>query len=103
MLWPANTPSAELTFDSIVSNRSENHGFTAVTWVDPSSYLVDGTNVVAAQVINSYLSNSSDCFIDVRLTAEAAGPGESSLPVAQLQQKAGQIRDRRRLGKCRNS
>jgi hypothetical protein len=70
-----NTPSAELPFDATVSNRSENHSFTAFALVDPVSYLVSGTNVVAVQVINSYLSNSSDCFIDVRLTAETAEPG----------------------------
>ncbi|MHC4228084.1 MAG: lamin tail domain-containing protein [Planctomycetota bacterium] len=70
-----NTPSAELPFDATVSNRSENHSFTAFALVDPGSYLASGTNVVAVQVINSYLSNSSDCFIDVRLIAETAEPG----------------------------
>jgi len=62
-----NTPSAELPFDATVSNRSENHGFTSFTLADPSNYLVSGTNVITAQVINSYLSNSSDCFFDIRL------------------------------------
>ncbi|MHC4116479.1 MAG: lamin tail domain-containing protein [Planctomycetota bacterium] len=71
-----NTPSAELPFDATVDNRSENHGFTALTLADPAGYLVRGTNVIAVQVVNSYLSNSSDCFIDVRLTAEQADPDE---------------------------
>ena len=70
-----NTSSAELPFDATVSNRSENHNFTAFPLGDPRDHLVSGTNVVAVQVINSYLSNSSDCFIDVRLTAEASSPG----------------------------
>ena len=69
-----NTPSAELPFDATVSNRSENHNFTAFSLGDPRDYLVSGTNVIAVQVINSYLSNSSDCFIDVRLTAETSSP-----------------------------
>ncbi|MHC4536800.1 MAG: hypothetical protein ACYS6K_22860, partial [Planctomycetota bacterium] len=43
---------------------------------EAESYLVSGTNVVAVQVINSYLSNSSDCFIDIRLISEAAETGE---------------------------
>jgi len=62
-----NTPSAELPFDATVNNRSENHGFTAFTLSKPDNYLVTGTNVITAQVINSYLSNSSDCFFDIRL------------------------------------
>ena len=70
-----NTTSVELPFDATVSNRSENHNFTAFTLEDPSGYLVFGTNVIAVQVINSYLSNSSDCFVDIRLTGETAEPG----------------------------
>jgi len=70
-----NTHSAELPFNATVSNRTENHGFTAFHLGDPRDYLVSGTNVVAVQVINSYLSNSSDCFIDIRLSAEAASAG----------------------------
>jgi len=68
-----NTHSAELPFDAVVSNRPENHEFTAFTLPYPQSYLVSGTNVVAAQVVNSYLSNSSDCFFDVRLISEPDG------------------------------
>ncbi|MBW7991779.1 MAG: hypothetical protein FVQ84_17425 [Planctomycetes bacterium] len=71
-----NTHSAELPFDAVVSNRSENHDFTAFTLPEAQSYLVSGTNVVAVQVINSYLSNSSDCFIDIRLISEADEPSE---------------------------
>jgi hypothetical protein len=65
-----NVPSAELPFDAIVDNRSENHDFTTYTLLDPGGYLVAGTNVIAAQVINSDLSNSSDCFFDVRLIGQ---------------------------------
>jgi len=71
-----NVSSAELPFDAVVSNRSENHNFTAFTLVNPSGYLVSGTNVIAVQVINSYLSSSSDCFVDIRLIGQTAEPGE---------------------------
>ena len=71
-----NTPSAELSFDATVGNRSENHDFTSITLADPSAYLVSGTNVISAQVINSYLSNSSDCFFDIRLTGQMAEGSE---------------------------
>ena len=67
-----NAPSSELPFDATVNNRSENHSFSSYTIADPGSYLVSGINVITVQVINSYLSNSSDCFIDVRLFGEIA-------------------------------
>ncbi|MFZ2147213.1 MAG: lamin tail domain-containing protein [Sedimentisphaerales bacterium] len=73
-----NTPSTELPFNAVVNNRSENHDFTAYTLADPQNYLLSGTNVIAVQVINSYLSDSSDCFVDIRLTAEPVNP--SSIP-----------------------
>jgi hypothetical protein len=73
-----NTPSAELPFDATVNNRTENHDFTNYTLIDPGSYLVEGTNVIAAQVINSYLSDSSDCFFDVRLVGQIDEASEPS-------------------------
>ncbi|MHC4580653.1 MAG: lamin tail domain-containing protein, partial [Planctomycetota bacterium] len=84
-----NTPSVELPFDYTVNNRPENHGFTSRTLVDPSSYLVDGTNVIAVQVINSSLRNSSDCFIDVRLIADPATQGESLVAVPNYSRRPG--------------
>jgi hypothetical protein len=65
-----NTPLADLPFNATVSNRSENHSFTAFTLTEPDNYLVPGTNVITAQVINSYLSDSSDCFVDIRLAGQ---------------------------------
>ena len=83
-----NTPSAELPFNATVSNRSEDHSFTTFTLAIPSLYLVSGTNVITAQVINSYLSDSSDCFVDIRLIGQidegseppATPPGYSREP-----------------------
>jgi len=54
----ANTYSDELPFDAVVNNRSENHIFSPFVLSNPSSYLVSGTNVISAQVINTSLSNS---------------------------------------------
>jgi hypothetical protein len=71
-----NVPSPELAFDATVSNCPENHDFIILTSADPSTHLTSGTNVIAVQVINSYLSNSSDFFIDIRLTGQRAEPGE---------------------------
>ncbi|MFH1718880.1 MAG: lamin tail domain-containing protein [Planctomycetota bacterium] len=71
-----NAPAGELPFDATVSNRTENHSFTPYVLLDPRSYLVSGTNVVAVQVVNSYLSDSSDCFVDIRLIGRMAEPGQ---------------------------
>jgi len=71
-----NVPSDELPFNATVNNRSENHNFSSLTLPEASGYLVSGTNVIAVQVINSYLSSSSDCFVDIRLIGERAESGE---------------------------
>ncbi len=71
-----NTPSEEMPFNSVVGNRSEDHSFSSFTLND-TEYLVSGTNVVTAQVINSYLSDSSDCFIDIRLSGRSVESGET--------------------------
>jgi len=73
----ANTDSVELPCDAVVANRSENHTFSSFILSNPDSYLVSGTNIVAAQVINSDLSGSSDCFIDIRLTGRTDESGQS--------------------------
>jgi hypothetical protein len=84
-----NTHSGELPFDAVVGNRSENHDFTAFTVPEPQSYLVSGTNVVAVQVINSYLSNSSDCFIDIRLISEPDDSGKQPSTPRSYNRKPG--------------
>jgi hypothetical protein len=75
-----NVPSEELTYNATVPNRSENHAFSTVTYDDPDYYLDIGTNVVAAQVVNTLLSGSSDCFVDVYLIGRPADPCSTPLP-----------------------
>jgi len=84
-----NAPSSELPFNTTVNNRSENHSFTSYTITDPDRYLVSGINIVAVQVINSYLSNSSDCFIDVRLAGEIAEGDEPPAVPRSYSRKSG--------------
>jgi hypothetical protein len=84
-----NTPSEELPFDATVNNRSENHSFSSYTLIDPGDYLVAGTNVISAQVINSYLSNSSDCFFDIRLFGEMDEGAEPPAMPPSYSRKAG--------------
>ncbi len=84
-----NTHSAELPYNATVDNRPENHNFTNFFLGEPHDYLVSGTNVVAVQVINSYLSNSSDCFIDIRLSAEAVSEGAAPAAPPNYNSKPG--------------
>jgi len=69
-----NVPGEELAHDATVPNRTENHNFTPVVIDDPASYLNVGTNIVAAQVVNTSLGDSGDCFVDVRLIGKPADP-----------------------------
>ena len=64
-----NVSAAELPHDAVTPNRPENHEFTSYPVADPQNILVEGANVIAVQVVNQSLGGSSDCFIDVRLTA----------------------------------
>ncbi|MCJ7778235.1 MAG: hypothetical protein MUP16_07980, partial [Sedimentisphaerales bacterium] len=66
-----NVSSAELPYNAVTDNRPENHEFTSFTLPDPNSYLVSGTNIIAVQVVNQSLGDSSDCFIDVRLVSQS--------------------------------
>jgi hypothetical protein len=54
----------------VTSNRSENHDFTSYSVSEPQNILIEGSNIIAVQVVNQSIGNSSDCFIDIRLTGE---------------------------------
>jgi hypothetical protein len=64
-----HTPSEELAYDATVGNRSgDDPSFYVVNHLDPPTYLENGTNIIAVQVLNTSLSGSSDCYTDIRLT-----------------------------------
>lgn len=63
-----NVPGMDLPHDAVTSNRTEDHEFTSYSVAEPADVLVEGTNVIAAQVVNQSLGGSSDCFFDLRLT-----------------------------------
>jgi hypothetical protein len=76
-----NVPGAELSYNAVTSNRSENHDFTSYSISEPHNLLAEGTNVIAVQVVNQSLGSSSDCFIDIRLTGEEDhGASEDATP-----------------------
>jgi Lamin Tail Domain/CotH kinase protein len=70
-----NVASSELPYDATAESALENTEFVDYTLSDLALYLVEGTNVIAVQVINASVSGSSDCFVDVRLTGRAAPAG----------------------------
>ncbi|MBN2317230.1 MAG: CotH kinase family protein, partial [Sedimentisphaerales bacterium] len=67
-----NVSDVELPYTAVTSNRSENHDFTSYSVPDPQNILTEGSNILAVQVVNQSIGDSSDCFIDVRLTGETA-------------------------------
>ncbi len=73
-----NVSGSELPFDATAS-RGGNERWGTFVLPDPQSYLVSGTNVIAIQLLNRSLGNSSDCFIDALLLAETA-PDEPPAP-----------------------
>jgi len=84
-----NVPGVELPHDAVTSNRTESHEFASYAVGEPADVLVEGTNVIAAQVVNQSIGSSSDCFIDVRLTAREPQE-EPEEPTAPLDRTPGE-------------
>jgi len=70
-----NVASSEMPHDATAESALENTAFVDYTLSDLTAYLVEGTNIIAVQVVNASVSSSSDCFVDVRLTGRAAPAG----------------------------
>jgi len=70
LAYQGNVSGADLPYDATAASAIEDTGFVRYDLGDPSALLVEGTNVVAVQVLNQSISGSSDCFIDVRLMAQ---------------------------------
>jgi hypothetical protein len=81
LVYQDNVSAAELAHDATADSAIENVSFVRYELGDPGSLLVEGTNVIAVQVLNQSISGSSDCFIDVRLTAKPVQEGPDETPV----------------------
>jgi len=69
----SNVNSENEPFDAVsTSTGQENHEFVEFVLSDPN-VLQTGDNVLAVQVFNVGLSNSSDCFFDAKLMAVPVG------------------------------
>ncbi len=72
-----NMPGQQAAYDATASGNREDASFAPYALPAPSGYLVQGTNVIAVQLLNSSKNNSSDAFFDCRLlstTGAAKGP-----------------------------
>jgi lamin tail-like protein/CotH protein len=72
LVFQDNVEATDLPYDATSISAIEVVDFVSYDLGVPSELLVDGTNVVAIQLLNASLAGSSDCFVDVRLTGEKA-------------------------------
>jgi hypothetical protein len=70
LVYQDNVAGENLPCTALASTSIENIDFVPYDLGDPRARLVQGRNVIAVQVLNSSLSGSSDCFIDVSLSGE---------------------------------
>ncbi len=78
----ANVSSQELPCNGVADSALENLTFVRFVLPDPAAYIAAGTNVLAVQLFNASLGNSSDAFFDARLTV-ALGTGIGPTPGAR--------------------
>ncbi len=82
LAYQDNVSSADLPHAATAEDAIENVAFVGSDLGPADVWLVEGTNVIAVQVLNSSLTNSSDCFIDVRLAAQKAQEPSDDVPPA---------------------
>ncbi len=73
-----NVSGANLPFDATANSAIEQLDFVSFDLPTPGDYLVQGTNVIAVQLLNASQAGSSDAFFDAELEADAtfnATPG----------------------------
>ena len=70
-----NAGGQERPYNATAGSAIDNPNLVPRTISDPApqTYLVAGTNVIAAQILNASISNSSDAFWDARLTLSLGG------------------------------
>jgi hypothetical protein len=74
-----NVSDPNLPFDATAGPAREDHNWNQFILSHPSGYL-ETENVLAIQLFNSSKSNSSDCFLDVRLVDRPASSSARPTP-----------------------
>ena len=79
LVFQDNVSSAELPYDAMAIYSIEAYDFFEYDLGSPSDILTEGTNVITVQLLNATLL-SSDCALDLRLTAQRTedGGGDTS-------------------------
>ena len=75
-------PGGEIAYNQAIAYNHEATGYEEVALSAPYSYLVNGTNVIAVQAVQSS-PTSSDFSIDVSVTAEMTAPAEPSARIEE--------------------
>ncbi|MEN6337126.1 MAG: lamin tail domain-containing protein [Phycisphaerales bacterium] len=84
LAYQDNVIAAELPYSATAMDSIEDATFRTYDLGDPKIWLVKGKNVIAIQILNSGLSNSSDLFIDLRLSAESSQGSVVITPIENL-------------------
>lgn len=79
-LLDVSMPAGTVPFDQLASPVRENDAFEIRSITVPPGLLRDGDNVIAVQVANSSLGQSSDCFFDARLRTVTGPTGRGPTP-----------------------
>jgi hypothetical protein len=82
LAWRANVAGENLAYNALATAAIENVDFVRQDLGDPNLWLVEGANVIAVQVLNASRSDSTDCFLDVRLLGERPQAEEPAAPAA---------------------
>ncbi len=85
LAYQENVASTEMPYNGLATTVREDNAFRRVDLGDARTWLKQGTNIISVQLLNILLSGSSDCFVDIRLTAEKSngGNGTSQAGVSQ--------------------
>ena len=82
LVYQDNVAWADLPYNATADSAIENVDFVRYDLGDPTARLIEGSNLIAVQVLNQSISGSSDCFIDVRLTASQRQESADQTPGA---------------------
>jgi len=76
--------SGEVPYDAMTTGPArESNSYDTFAINNPARFLRHGTNLIAVQVHNLLLANSSDCFFDARLLAQTGPAGRGPTPGRQ--------------------
>ncbi|MBC8002104.1 MAG: hypothetical protein H7X97_05910, partial [Opitutaceae bacterium] len=76
----ANVSTSEVPYTGTSATTREDNSWATNSLPNPGSYVVTGTNIIAIQLVNTLLSGSSDCFLDLKLRGVESALGNGPTP-----------------------